>query len=254
MYRGKNIALFVLAVVSLATALTANAATVCSGINLRKNINLPPYKIISQKPVINNSLCQSILSIQTPRGKRPVIFYSTKNFTLVGMLFHNGQNITRNTQVKAGSLQFKSIWAKYKDKLPGVVAAVYTPKQARKGRIVYEIADPNCPFCKRMKIPTKKFADKYGYIVKLIFFSFERPSSPKKTSNFICDHRTFTDYFTNDLGTKTCKKGDEYVKKANRMAQNLGVTGTPTYIFVKTGTKLVGANPTGLENLMKERK
>ncbi len=254
MHRGRNIALSVLAAASLAAAFTANAATICSGISLQKDIKLPPYKIISQKPVVGNSLCQSVISIQTLRGKQTAVFYSTKKFTLAGSLFRNGRNLTQSARQKVGNSQFRSTWRKYKNKLAGVVAATYTPKNFKKGNVYYEIADPNCPFCERMKPYIKRFSDKYGYEAKIIFFSFERPSSPKKTSNFICNKLTFTDWITNKINTKTCKKGDEYVKKANQMARNLGVNGTPTFIFVRTGTKVVGANPTALENAMKAGK
>jgi len=238
--------------VFFASVATANAGVCDSAAkSLQANIGIIP-NIISKKPIMNNKLCQVETKINTPRGNQTVLFYTTKDFVIAGTIFKNRKNLTASVMQNISNNQFKSTWKKYKDKLPDVVATVYTPKHPKKGRIVYEIADPNCPFCERMKPYVKKFADKYGYTVKLIFFSFERPSSPKKTSNFVCTHKKFVDYFMNNLGTKTCKAGDEYVKKANRMAQNLGVTGTPTFIFAKTGQKLVGANPTGLENMMKK--
>ncbi|GEM_PF-1032150 len=232
-------------------AINANAGVCDSAAkSLQTNIGIAP-NIIDKKSIMNNRLCQVETKINTPRGNQTIVFYTTKDFVIAGSIFKNRKNLTADIMQNISNSQFASTWKKYKKSINKVIAATYTPKHAKKGRLVYEIADPNCPFCERMKPVVKKFADKYGYTVKLIFFSFERPSSPKKTSDFICKHRPFVDYFMNNLGTKTCKKGDEYVKKANQMAQNLGVTGTPTFIFARTGQKMVGANPTGLENMMK---
>ncbi len=225
---------------------------VCNHINITRDIGISP-KIISEKPIANGTICQIVAKLLTPRGPRTSVLYGTKDFTLIGMLFENRVNLTARVTSKIGNQQFSGTWAKYKKQLPKFVATTYTPKNAD-GKIVYEIADPNCPFCARMKPYLEKYANKYGYIIKIVFFSFERPSSPKKTSNFICNHRTFAEYIANDIGTKTCAKGDAYVRKANQMAHDLGVNGTPTYIFNRTGTKIVGANPTALANAMKEGK
>jgi thiol:disulfide interchange protein DsbC len=198
-------------------------AGVCDGITdsvLRKHAPIPPYQVMSKREI--NGLCEMILNI----NGQFVPIYATKDFILAGEMFSGRKQITQEQIAKLKKEQFK----KLKKEIDSFTATVYKPENA-KGKVLYFITDPDCPYCNRFKKTVKEFADKNGITVKLVFFPLPfHKGADRKAESFICEGKTFEDYLKDSYGSKTCEEGQKKIRKMLILAREAGIRGTPTFI------------------------
>lgn len=210
----------------------SKSADVCDGINLTTHVPIPPYTVVSKKPVKGHNLCEMILKIKTRgmNGYTYVPVYAAKDFVIAGEMFKNRHQISQEEINKLKSQEFSKTFKQYQPQLEKLTAAVYQPDKAGK-RYLYFITDPLCSYCNTAKKQIRDLAEKYDFSVKTVFFPVHGKSSRSKISSFICGHKTYNDYLNNNFGNKTaCEAGDKYLSRSVELGVKLGVNGTPTFI------------------------
>jgi len=234
----KGIVLGLFGYVSLAIA------GVCDKVNLQEHLPFIPSNVKIMQKKEKYGLCEIVLK---DKGQY-VILYATKDFVLFGDLIRHRKSETQELFAKLQKKKFLEL----KKEIDKLVATTYKPTSKPKIKL-YFFSDPDCPYCNAVKKEVKKLADKYGIEVKLVWFPLPiHPGAEKKAESFICEKKNFNDYLEDDYGKKSCKMGEEKVRKSIRIGQELGIDGTPTF-FLDDGTKIVGANLKALENAVKAR-
>jgi len=117
-------------------------------------------------------------------------------------------------------------------------------------KVVVEISDPECPFCRKAEnfFKNKKNVSRYVFFMPLAFHKKARPlavhilCSKDKEATY---HQVMSGKFDNLQGIKSCSEGIQKLKEMENIASKLNVRGTPTF-FIKTKKgwkKISGANP-----------
>ncbi len=229
--------IMVMAVMSImsvwAFAQQGKVPSVCKNINIRANVPMPAYKILSERNVYG--LCEMILSI---RGQI-VPVYASKDFVIAGEMFSRRTQITVNQIRKIKSKMLKGRFSKAQKALSSLVVAKFNPKDRK---YVYFIVDPLCPYCEAAKSKLEALAKQHHFGIRLVFFPVHGAPAIKDIKNFICSHKTFKDYINGDFGSKSCKKGEDYANKSISVNRALMVNGTPTIITYK-GDFILGYQP-----------
>ena len=229
--------IMVMAVMSIMTvgafAQQGKVPSVCKNINIRANVPMPVYKIMSERDV--HGLCEMILNI---RGEI-VPVYATKDFVIAGEMFSNRTQVTVNQIRKIKSKLLKGRFSKAQKALNSLVVANFNPKAKK---YVYFIVDPLCPYCEAAKSKLESLAKQHHFGIRLVFFPVHGAPAIKDIKGFICSHKTFKDYIKGDFGNKFCKKGEDYINKSISVNRSLMVNGTPTIITYK-GDFILGYQP-----------
>ncbi|RMA97842.1 DsbC family protein [Hydrogenothermus marinus] len=129
--------------------------------------------------------------------------------------------------------------------------------------VIYEITDPQCPFCKRFHEEMKKVLAKRNdvqfrvILFPLPFHKYAKPVSkaiicqPTKEASAKLLNKAFEKQTDKEefkkLGEKACDKAEEALNQNMEIAQKLGIRGTPTLIFPH-GIVISGAIPADMLN------
>ena len=102
--------------------------------------------------------------------------------------------------------------------------------------------------------------EKYNAVLKLILYSVHGERGRKKCIEVVCRGLTYEKYCDTKWKIEKsgeryqCKKGEVLVRKAETVADNLGINGVPSF-YLEDGTLISGANLKALEiGLQKLRK
>ena len=108
---------------------------------------------------------------------------------------------------------------------------------------IYIFTDPHCPYCQRLESSLKKLADEGLVKVHIIIFPVHAEAR-NVASAFICMKGSGKDYIEHNLEkyNKPCDEGNKKLEKNMRFAQELRITGTPSWIL-DDGVVRVGAIP-----------
>ncbi len=221
------------AILSFVNSNAGNIPTVCKGINLKANVPIPAYKVVSERDV--HGLCEIILNIQG----HFVPIYATKDFVIAGEMFSHKKQVTQRQIWEIKSKILKDKFKTSQKDLNSLSVAEFNPKAKK---FVYFIVDPLCPYCEQAKSKLADMAKKHNFGVKLVFYPVHGAPAIRDIKGFICSHKTFKDYLIGDFGTGSCQKGEEYAQKSINTCQKLMVNGTPTIITYK-GDFILGYQP-----------
>ncbi|WP_180076460.1 DsbC family protein [Acinetobacter sp. YH12106] len=150
-------------------------------------------------------------------------------------------NLTRDLILKQNSVDWK--------KLP-LQDAVKSVRGTGKRQIAI-FSDPNCPYCKQLEVELKKLKDVtiYTFILPL------KPQSVAPSKQVYCASnpaQAWEDLITQGSLPKSKKSCANPIERNKKLAQSLGVNGTPAIIF-SNGFKVMGAYPAEqIEQIFKE--
>jgi len=177
-------------------------------------------------------------------GSNILYFVPNGGYLIFGEIFKNGKSITakRKTELAA---------AKLKD-LPLDKAV----KIGDGKNIVIEVADPDCPYCRKAHEFLKDRTDVTRYV-----FMYPLPSHPKapiKAELILCSSnqpKIFDEVMEGkwdgfEEKIVSCEKGEKLLREHKRISEGLGVRGTPAFwinnVFVK------GANIAKIKELLEK--
>jgi thiol:disulfide interchange protein DsbC len=223
----------------------------CSEIDLSaiskilKGDSLSSASVVSKEPIKDLGLCEVMLRTQ---GGQYLPCYVSGNSMILGHLYKNGQNISKNktTQIR------KSVFLSLKSKLNGVVAFTYRPRVTKTN--VYMITDPLCPYCHKVESRIKDLANKYNAQINVILYSVHGPYGEKKCVEAVCRNFTLHEYQKESWRKRNtddyqCQKGDLLIENAKKVTHKIGIDGVPTFIL-EDGRSVSGANLTALTKLL----
>ena len=101
-----------------------------------------------------------------------------------------------------------------------------------KGKTFYIVTDPDCPYCEKAYPLIKSMADSGKITVKFLLYplSFHKEAK-KKTIAIICDNKGLPGLEAKYVSENQCEDGTLKVEKTTQLMNDIGVRGTPTYIF-----------------------
>lgn len=151
------------------------------------------------------------------------------------------QNLNRDLMLKQNSVDWK--------KLP-LQDALKSVRGTGKRQIAI-FSDPNCPYCKQLEVELKKLNDVtiYTFILPL------KPQSLTASKQVYCEAnpaQAWQDLITQGTLPKSKKSCTNPIERNKKLAQSLGVNGTPAIIF-SNGFKVMGTYPAEqIEQIFKE--
>ncbi|MEM1912107.1 MAG: thioredoxin fold domain-containing protein [Thermofilaceae archaeon] len=222
-------------------AVSLSWASVCDR-DFRQDLPFAPsdVKVLSKREVAKG-LCEVLL-----QDKEVIVpLYIGEDFTMVGALFRQGQDLTAKARQEARA---KVLREKIDSLKSFVVASTGIPKD---DRYFFYFVDPNCRYCEASKRRTVELAKAKGYEVYLVFLPFLGPDSRSKVSRFVCSKGTIRDYLEGNYSGSECPQGNAYVEKVLEMASSLGIGGVPFYLF-PDGYTIEGANFAELEKRLSQ--
>ncbi|WP_168405794.1 DsbC family protein [Acinetobacter indicus] len=151
------------------------------------------------------------------------------------------QNLTKALLVQQNSIDWK--------KLP-LQDALKTVRGTGKRQLAI-FSDPNCPYCKQLEVELKKLNDVtiYTFILPL------KAQSVRPSQQVYCEAnpaQAWEDLIAKGLSPRTSQPCANPIQRNLKLAQSLGLNGTPAIIF-SNGFKVMGAYPAAqIEQIFKE--
>ena len=151
------------------------------------------------------------------------------------------QNLTKALLVQQNSIDWK--------KLP-LQDALKTVRGTGKRQLAI-FSDPNCPYCKQLEVELKKLNDVtiYTFILPL------KAQSVRPSQQVYCEAnpaQAWEDLIAKGLSPRTSQSCANPIQSNLKLAQSLGLNGTPAIIF-SNGFKVMGAYPAAqIEQIFKE--
>ncbi|WP_168390175.1 DsbC family protein [Acinetobacter indicus] len=151
------------------------------------------------------------------------------------------QNLTKALLVQQNSIDWK--------KLP-LQDALKTVRGTGKRQLAI-FSDPNCPYCKQLEVELKKLNDVtiYTFILPL------KAQSVRPSQQVYCEAnpaQAWEDLIAKGLSPRTSQSCPNPIQRNLKLAQSLGLNGTPAIIF-SNGFKVMGAYPAAqIEQIFKE--
>lgn len=237
-------------ITAVSTHVLADNKNVCDGKNiewLQKHVPVPPQCTIeSINPV--NGMCEIILKT----GPQLIPLYVKDDFVLAGEMY---QNKTQVTEEKLTKLKKVAIKDNITD-LDNATAFTYTARgSAVNPKTVYMITDPLCPYCSQASEKIKNIIDKNKAVLKTILYTVHGKEGQKKVNEAVCRKFDFEKYSSSDWKKEseniTCERSENLRKKTTDLAQKIGITGVPVFVF-EDGRMVSGANMAQVELFLKE--
>jgi thiol:disulfide interchange protein DsbC len=150
-------------------------------------------------------------------------------------------NLTRDLMLKQNSVDWK--------KLP-LQDALKSVRGTGKRQIAI-FSDPNCPYCKQLEVELNKLKDVtiYTFILPL------KSQSIAPSKQVYCEShpaQAWEDLIEKEILPQSKKSCANPIERNKKLAQSLGVNGTPAIIF-SNGFKVMGAYPAEqIEQIFKE--
>ena len=162
---------------------------------------------------------------------------------LVGSMYRlsDQKNLTQDLVLKQNSIDWK--------KLP-LQDAVKSVRGNGKRQIAI-FSDPNCPYCKQLEVELNKLKDVtiYTFILPL------KSQSIAPSKQVYCEShpaQAWEDLIEKEILPQSKKSCANPIERNKKLAQSLGVNGTPAIIF-SNGFKVMGAYPAEqIEQIFKE--
>lgn len=227
----------------------------CTGVTMetvKKHIPKFPAAEITSKVEVEG-LCQLIVKA----GGKYYPLYVGKNFVIIGEMFRNGKDITRDTFSKVRAKEMALIKEEFKKLLPQIETLVvmkYKPSSTAK-RTLYMFTDPVCPYCGKAEKQIKQLVKDSDVVLKVLFYPVHRPKGWDLASVAICKGLSLDTYIkrawekTAKPDKEKCDKGETLLKKTDVIARKLEINGVPTFIL-DDGERVSGADMAALKKLL----
>lgn len=169
--------------------------------------------------------CEVLVSFGGP-FRNFIYVHQNGRFAFAGQLLDlsRGENLTRK---RLAALQ----WLNPLDllRLEGAVGYVWGSK---KGKKLYFVMDPDCPYCKKMLPLLERLVRERRVTFKIIYYPLERihPKAKEKAISLICENKPPTVLLKNYKPGPACDVGKKKVLYAQRVLKSLGIRSVPVFI------------------------
>src|SRR5690606_23339725 len=176
--------------------------------------------------------------------QRQVVYLNEDDKHLIAgsmMRMQDQHNLTRDLMLKQNSIDWKELPLQY---------AVKTERRTCICQIAI-YSDPNCPYCKKLELELKKLNDLtiYTFILPL------KPQSVAPSKQVYCESnpaQAWEDLIAQGIQPKSKKSCANPIERNKKLAQSMGVNGTPAIIF-SNGFQVMGTYPAEqIEQIFKE--
>lgn len=229
----KNSTLNVLAAMALASGLTSACMAAQPG---AETVRAALAKAVPQVAIqkVTQSEADGVYEV-VANGKEIVYVTKDGQYMFTGDMVELGtkRNVTQERRDEMNKIDFGQLPL---DKAIKLVKGPGTHKIA-------VFSDPDCPYCKRFEKELDKLTDATVYI-----FTFPldmHPNAEEKSKRAWCSKdraKAWHDMVLNDVMPEAKPDCPNPVNDVKKLAQKLGVNGTPT-VFMSNGVKLPGGLP-----------
>ncbi|MDO3380359.1 DsbC family protein [Geoalkalibacter halelectricus] len=170
-----------------------------------------------------------------------IIYYSPEGYLMFGEIWSaDGKSLTADRQAALASKKLESL------PLDKAIKIGNGPN------VVIEFTDPNCPYCKR----GKEFFDARDDVTRYVFLFPVQQDSPAAIQYILCSNdrpKALQEAYTGRIDPSRnafppfCN-GEALMQEHIRVAQSLGVRGTPAYWI--NGSAVSGADFPKIESLL----
>ncbi|MDA8162938.1 MAG: DsbC family protein [Desulfobacteraceae bacterium] len=179
-------------------------------------------KVIKISPSPAPGICEVQLKLN---GQTGIVYADAKGgFLLAGQMFRtsDGKNLT---QEEAAALNRFS-----PDDMKNLAAL--TAFKIGKGKVVYLVTDPQCPYCKKAEEVIVPMAEAGQLELRVLLFPLPFHKGAKEEAiSIICDNKGIDGLRSQYRSDNQCAAGSKKVEDTIDFLRKKGVTGTPTYIF-----------------------
>ena len=184
-----------------------------------KKANIKVSKITpSQAP----GLCEVQLKLNEQTG---IVYTDPKgDFLIAGQLYKtsDGTNITQKVAMELNRFSQADM-----ERL-----AALTAFKIGKGKVVYIVTDPQCPYCKKAEEIIVPMAQAGQLELRVLLFPLPFHQGAKEESiSIICDNKGIEGLQSRYRSENQCEAGIKKEEETIAFLGKKGVTGTPTYIF-----------------------
>uniref|UniRef100_UPI004049EBA2 DsbC family protein n=1 Tax=Dissulfurimicrobium sp. TaxID=2022436 RepID=UPI004049EBA2 len=184
-----------------------------------KKANIKVSKIApSQAP----GLCEVQLKLNEQAG---IVYTDPKgDFLIAGQLYKtsDGTNITQKMVMELNRFSQADM-----ERLSALTAF-----KIGKGKVVYIVTDPQCPYCKKAEEIIVPMAQAGQLELRVLLFPLQFHQGAKEEAiSIICDNKGIEGLQSRYRSENQCEAGRKKVEDTIAFLSKKGVTGTPTYIF-----------------------
>jgi thiol:disulfide interchange protein DsbC len=160
------------------------------------------------------------------RGQNRILYTDPKGeFLVIGSIFKSsdGTNITK--EAIADLNRFTDSDFRHLEDL-----AAFTV--GSKGKTVYFVTDPQCPYCKKAEGIVAHMAEAEELQLKVLLFPLGFHKGAKEQCiSIICDNKGLEGLDSGYESENQCQEGKTKIEDTLRFLKQKGITGVPTYIF-----------------------
>ncbi len=101
-----------------------------------------------------------------------------------------------------------------------------------KGKVVYFVTDPQCPYCKKAEKIVVNMAEAGKIQLRVLLFPLRMHKGAKEQCiSIICDDKGLEGLHNQYKSENQCQEGKNKIEDTLRFLQQKGITGVPTHIF-----------------------
>ncbi|MGB9712498.1 MAG: DsbC family protein [Dissulfurimicrobium sp.] len=179
-------------------------------------------KVVKISPSQVPGLCEVQLKLNEQKG---IIYTDSKGeFLVAGQLYRtsDGTNITQQA-----AMELNRFSAAEMERLSSLTAF-----KIGKGKVVYLVTDPQCPYCKKAEETIVPMAQAGQLELRVLLFPLPFHQGAKEESiSIICDNKGIEGLKSRYRSENQCEAGKKKVEDTIAFLSKKGITGTPTYIF-----------------------
>ncbi len=221
---------------------------------LKKHVPLDKYSIISRRTV--GDLCEIIVDSD---GKL-LPFYIFGDSVVSGELWKEQHNLSADFIKNLNRKNFLNL----RSRIDSLVGFSYSPSKIKSSRVIYMFTEPLCPYCHEAGKLIYQLSNKYGFVVKILFYSVHGREGQEKSVEAICRNINSKGKFNLEeynrlewrekkiAPVNKCKKGENLVSEVEKLSPVLRIDGVPL-IYNDLGDSVEGFDPEEIEKLVKDK-
>ena len=183
----------------------------------------PDKRLIDLRPTAYPGLCEAHVHLN---GKTH-IFYTgpSGDYFLMGQLYDSasGRNVTRET---IEAITF------FSPEEMGRLAEISAFSIGQKGKVLFYVTDPQCPYCKKGAEALQQMASAGEIQVHFLLFPLDSHKGAREQSvSTICDNKSLHEFENGYRSDNLCAEGVQKIDATRELLSQKGISGTPAYIF-----------------------
>jgi len=180
-------------------------------------------RVIKIQPSLVSELCEVQVNF---KGQNRILYTDPKGeFLITGSIFRSsdGINITKEAITKLNRFTDSDL-----RRLEDLAAFTI----GSKGKTVYFVTDPQCPYCKKAERIVVHTAEAGELQLKVLLFplGFHR-GAKEQCISIVCDNKGLEGLHSGYKSENQCQAGKNKIENTLRFLQQKGITAVPTYIF-----------------------